>query len=88
MTWEERARLPDPMDHSAQTTEDLLNASVQTTRAKVAPEQHPDFDGKHCVDEDCGIEIPAARLAMHRIRCVDCQARREAVARRKGPNET
>lgn len=88
MTWEERARLPDPMDHSAQTTEDLLNASVKTTRAKVAPEQHPDFDGKHCVGEDCGIPIPAARLAMGRVRCVDCQARREEVARRKGPNET
>ena len=30
-----------------------------------------EFDGKTCVD--CGDNIPEARLAMQRIRCVDCQ---------------
>ncbi|MFN9030129.1 MAG: TraR/DksA C4-type zinc finger protein [Betaproteobacteria bacterium] len=38
-------------------------------------EEHPDFDGKHCVD--CEIEIPEARLAMGKVRCVDCQSLRE-----------
>lgn len=44
------------------------------------PEQHPDFDGKHCVE--CDIEIPAARLAMHKVRCVDCQEELEENRRR------
>lgn len=38
-------------------------------------ETHPDFDGKHCVD--CEIEIPEARLALGKVRCVDCQSLKE-----------
>lgn len=47
-------------------------------RARVMnlPESHPDFDGKHCID--CDGEIPAKRLELHRIRCVDCQSMLEA----------
>jgi hypothetical protein len=38
----------------------------------LAPQTHPDFDGEHCVD--CGIEIPAKRLAWGRVRCTDCES--------------
>ena len=36
-----------------------------------APESHPDFDGKTCLD--CEDEIPKERLALHKIRCIECQ---------------
>ena len=35
------------------------------------PEIHPDFDGVHCVE--CWEDIPHARLALKKVRCVDCQ---------------
>ena len=44
------------------------------------PETHPDFDGEHCVE--CDVEIPVARLLMHKVRCVDCQSVLEESARR------
>lgn len=45
-----------------------------------APEYSPDFDGVHCVE--CDAEIPAARLKLHKIRCVDCQEEREKTIKR------
>jgi len=42
-------------------------------RAMFAPESHPDFDGLHCVEEDCGVVLPLERLKLHRIRCTSCQ---------------
>lgn len=41
------------------------------------PETSPLFDGLHCIEPDCGEEIPAPRLALLKIRCVECQARKE-----------
>lgn len=35
------------------------------------------FDGVHCVEEDCGDEIPAARRALGKFRCVACQTMKE-----------
>jgi RNA polymerase-binding transcription factor DksA len=35
----------------------------------------------HCVEEDCGEELPAARLEMGRIRCTECQTKRERASR-------
>jgi RNA polymerase-binding transcription factor DksA len=49
-------------------------------RALNAPETHPDFDGANCID--CDEAIPPARLALHRIRCVDCQSHLEIDSRR------
>lgn len=43
-------------------------------------DKEPDFDGEHCVD--CGGDMPAARLAMGRARCVHCQSTKETLARR------
>lgn len=42
-------------------------------RARLAnqPEHDPSFDGRHCVE--CHCDIPRRRLAMGKVRCVDCQ---------------
>jgi RNA polymerase-binding transcription factor DksA len=46
------------------------------------PESHPDFDGVHCVK--CDVEIPPGRLALNKVRCVDCQQDLENEQRRLG----
>lgn len=47
-------------------------AEVQQ-RARMAnqPERDPSFDGRHCVE--CRCSIPPKRLALGKVRCVDCQ---------------
>lgn len=47
--------------------------------ALTRPEKDPNFDGQHCVE--CEDPIPAARLAMGRVRCVPCQTFKEKYAR-------
>lgn len=74
----------DVLDQAAKVTDFLTAARVELQRAAARPENHPDFDGLHCVEEECGVEIPGERLEMGRIRCVECQARREANAKRFG----
>lgn len=34
-------------------------------------QEHPDFDGQHCVG--CEVEIPEARLKWGRVRCTACE---------------
>jgi len=46
-------------------------AIQERARLLARPETHPDFDGFHCVD--CDDELPAFRLKIGRVRCVDCQ---------------
>lgn len=53
--------------------------ALAKVKAKLAPETHPDFDGKTCLE--CGDKIPKARLAMGKIRCVHCQTALEARSR-------
>jgi len=79
----DREHAADPIDRAQQTSEQFLEADIANARANSAPEQHPDFDGEHCVEEDCGAALPAARLAMRRVRCVECQQRKESKQRRK-----
>lgn len=81
--FEEQDRAADPIDVASNTSQRMLDADIENARAGAAPETHPDFDGEHCVEEDCGMAIPAARLAFGRVRCVDCQTRKEDLARRK-----
>ena len=69
--------MADLADIAAETVETCLADAERRARGKSAPEKHPDFDGKHCVEPDCGVEIPAVRLNMGKIRCVDCQLLRE-----------
>lgn len=64
---------PDILDHAANITAFLTEKEVAARRAAAAPETHPDFDGRHCVEEECGAYIPDERLAAGRIRCTECQ---------------
>lgn len=77
-------RATDLIDQASQASELFLEADISQARKGVEPEKHPDFDGKHCVEEDCGVEIPQKRLAHGRVRCVDCQERIEKI-RKMGP---
>lgn len=56
-------------------------ARVAATKAALA---EGTFDGKHCIEEDCGEELPALRLAEHRMLCTSCQARRETQRKQRG----
>lgn len=58
--------------------ENERDAGIAAARAALQ-ETHPDFDGENCVG--CGNEIPAARLALKAIRCVECKSRLEAQQR-------
>ncbi|MHB8388016.1 MAG: TraR/DksA C4-type zinc finger protein [Acidobacteriaceae bacterium] len=63
--------MADPVDIANETVEVFLAASVHRAVGKSAPESHPDFDGVRCVE--CDEKIPALRLALGKVRCVDCQ---------------
>jgi RNA polymerase-binding transcription factor DksA len=57
------------------------DAGATAARAANAPQSHPNFDGEHCVD--CGAVIPAARLALAKVRCVECQEAVDSVTNRE-----
>ena len=61
----------DEADMASNLEMEMLQASLDATRAKVQPEKHPDFDGKNCVE--CGDKMPKERLKLGRVRCVYCQ---------------
>ncbi len=63
--------MADYIDDAQAVNELHQEVSLHNQRLKVAPEQHPDFDGVHCVD--CEIELHVVRIQMGRVRCVDCQ---------------
>lgn len=66
-------RSADLIDEANALAAQLTEGAIAAARQANAPETHPDFDGKHCVSEDCGDPIPEARLRMGKIRCVRCQ---------------
>lgn len=72
----------DPLDHGADTAAWLAHVGQVSVRRRNQPEQQPDADGRwrhtHCVD--CAVALPLARLHLGRIRCIDCQRRREHLA--------
>ena len=66
----------DPLDIASEQEQIDRDAALQAIRDLAnTPEAHPDFDGETCVS--CGDNIPPARLAMGRVRCVICQSRIE-----------
>lgn len=67
--------MADDVDIAQGVNEFHQERSLAEVRAKVAPETHPDFDGKHCVE--CEDDIPPARLALGKVRCVQCQTDKE-----------
>jgi len=64
--------MADDIDSAQEVNELHQELSLIAARAKAQPEQHDKFDGKHCVD--CEEPIPPVRLALGRVRCVDCQS--------------
>lgn len=46
---------------------------------RIKQEEQPDgtFPHTQCVEADCGEDLPRLRMEMGRIRCVDCQTKRE-----------
>lgn len=79
----EQERASDLIDDAANMTQIHLEKDIANARAGVEPESHPDFDGKHCVEEHCGVAIPKGRLEHGRVRCVNCQAAIEERRRRR-----
>ena len=77
----ELERQIDPLDQAAQTAGEMVNDGVAAIRRAAAYEQVPDENGvyphTHCIEEDCGEELPIERLKLGRVRCVTCQSLRE-----------
>lgn len=65
---------PDILDQAQALTEHTTQKMIEKIRANAKPEYDPHFDGVHCVEESCGVEIPEARRKAGRVRCVDCQS--------------
>lgn len=72
------------LNEAAQRQQEAENMRcLREVQARLQPENHPDFDGLHCVEPRCGEVIPKARLAMGRIRCVSCQEALERSVKRR-----
>jgi len=67
--------LTDESDRASAFEAQFNEDALEEARRKTAPEINPDFDGKHCIE--CGEKIPAARLKLAKIRCVECQSLKE-----------
>lgn len=61
----------DEVDIAQMNAQNELDSLLAAHQEKLKPETHPDFDGEHCVS--CDVEIPALRLEMGKVRCVNCQ---------------
>lgn len=68
-------RFSDPLDEANQLAANLTESAIASVRQANAPETHPDFDGKTCVE--CGEDMPELRLKMQRVRCASCQTELE-----------
>ena len=66
---------PDVLDQASRTEQMERDNGIKAAMLASAPQCHHRFDGVHCVD--CEIDIPAARLALGKVRCVDCQSDRD-----------
>ena len=63
--------LTDENDRASAIEAQFNEDALENARRKTLPETNPDFDGVHCID--CDEKIPAARLKLGKIRCVECQ---------------
>lgn len=71
--------LTDESDRASAIEAQFNEDALEEARRRTGPETSPDFDGQHCVD--CGENIPAARLRLIKIRCIDCQTLKEKQTR-------
>lgn len=70
----------DPSDLATRTEASFTSDAIADVRARLAPQHHPDFDGKHCLD--CETPMPRQRLATGRIRCAPCETVVEQIRKR------
>lgn len=77
-------RTADELDMAADLQQRANDDGLARVRLQLV-QSHPDFDGVHCIEPDCGEELPAVRIAYKRVRCAACQTeveRREKLGRR------
>ena len=67
--------MADQLDIANDHAEMFTSIAERKARGKSGPESHPDFDGAHCVV--CGEAIPATRLALGKVRDIECQQKLE-----------
>ena len=67
----------DSLDHASDVEQAFRDAAITAARAQAL--KPADFDGENCYD--CGLEIPAGRLALGRFTCVECQTLKEKNAK-------
>jgi RNA polymerase-binding transcription factor DksA len=63
--------LTDENDRASAIEAQFNEDALEVARRRTAPEVDPDFDGVHCIE--CAEGIPAARLKLSKIRCIECQ---------------
>lgn len=68
------------MDHADTADETVAACQADALRRQLGKGRvrRDGFDGIHCMDADCGVEIPAARLATGAVTCIDCARLAEA----------
>ena len=71
----------DFLDAATELAEAFTDAAILKVRMANAPESHPDFNGKNCLD--CGDTLISARLALGKMRCVYCQDHLEKLKKRR-----
>ena len=64
-------RSTDNLDIASDIQEAFNQRGIEASRKAALQQTDENFDGKNCIE--CGGEIPSARLALGRIKCVSCQ---------------
>lgn len=59
----------DSLDHASDVELAFREKAIEAVRKTERPPA--DFDDKHCTE--CGGDIPEARLALGKFRCIGCQ---------------
>lgn len=69
----------EQVDQANQIAEEFTAAHIHRIQSKNKPEQvqNPDGTWPHTECVDCDDEIPQGRLALGKIRCIDCQEIKE-----------
>jgi hypothetical protein len=70
----------DELDVAAEMQEQANVDALARVRLQLT-QTHPDFDGVHCIEADCGVELPGVRIAYKRIRCTTCETKKEQQAK-------
>lgn len=77
-------RNADVLEDASNIHQRMNDEGREVSANAIRPQFHPDFDGKHCVEADCGVELPPVRLAYKWIRCTTCQGAVEKRLRLQG----